>query len=167
RTGDSVIGQVIFRGSEGYRVDIGTATTANLDALAFEGATKRNKPNLKVGLLVYARISLAHKDMETELECLNPTTGKAEGYGELKGGILADNLDINKCKSLLEKNSPFMNTLMQGFGFPFELATAMNGKIWISAPSTSQTISVYRTIMKADKDGLESLNDEWFADIED
>lgn len=123
--------------------------------------------NTQVGSLVYARISLAHKDMETELECLNPTTGKAEGYGELKGGILADNLDINKCKSLLEKNSPFMNTLMQGFGFPFELATAMNGKIWISAPSTSQTISVYRTIMKADKDGLDSINDDWFADIED
>lgn len=39
---------MIFRGADGYRVDVGSASTANLDALAFEGATKRNKPNLKV-----------------------------------------------------------------------------------------------------------------------
>jgi hypothetical protein len=31
-------------------VDIGTSQMASLDALAFEGATKRSKPNLKVGL---------------------------------------------------------------------------------------------------------------------
>jgi len=29
-------------------VDIGSAQMATLDALAFEGATKRSKPNLKV-----------------------------------------------------------------------------------------------------------------------
>ena len=29
-------------------MDIGSATMATLDALAFEGATKRSKPNLKV-----------------------------------------------------------------------------------------------------------------------
>ena len=33
---------------EGFRVDIGSAHPASLDSLAFEGATKRNKPNLKV-----------------------------------------------------------------------------------------------------------------------
>jgi exosome complex component RRP40 len=33
---------------EGFRVDIGSAHPASLDGLAFEGATKRNKPNLKV-----------------------------------------------------------------------------------------------------------------------
>lgn len=31
-------------------MDIGSAQAASLDALAFEGATKRNKPNLKVRL---------------------------------------------------------------------------------------------------------------------
>lgn len=116
---------------------------------------------------MYARISLAHKDMETELECLNPSTRKAEGYGELKGGLLANNLNINNCKSLLEKNSAFMNTLMQGFGFPFELATGLNGKIWISAPSPTQAISVYRTILKADKEGIDALTDDWFAEVEE
>ena len=39
---------IIARHAEGYRVDIGSAQMAALDALAFEDATKRNKPSLKV-----------------------------------------------------------------------------------------------------------------------
>lgn len=33
-----------------FRVDIGAHVTANLSDVAFEGATKRNKPNLKVSV---------------------------------------------------------------------------------------------------------------------
>lgn len=47
--GEPVIGVIVARHAEGYRVDIGSAQMAALDALAFEDATKRNKPNLKVG----------------------------------------------------------------------------------------------------------------------
>jgi exosome complex component RRP40 len=42
------VGTVIARSGEGWRVDIGGAHMAYLDGLAFEGATKRSKPNLKV-----------------------------------------------------------------------------------------------------------------------
>lgn len=45
---ESVIGVVIARSGENWRVDIGSAHMASLDGLAFEGATKRNRPNLKV-----------------------------------------------------------------------------------------------------------------------
>lgn len=45
---ESVIGIVLGRSGEGWRVDIGSAHPALLDGLAFEGATKRSKPNLKV-----------------------------------------------------------------------------------------------------------------------
>jgi exosome complex component RRP40 len=45
---ESVIGTVIARSGENWRVDIGAAHMANLDGLAFEGATKRNRPSLKV-----------------------------------------------------------------------------------------------------------------------
>ena len=63
---------------------------AQLDALAFEGATKRSKPNLKIGTLVYARVVSALRDMEPELECVDGATGKAEGFGELKAGLVVD-----------------------------------------------------------------------------
>ena len=73
---------------ESYRVDIGGPHPAALPVLAFEGATKRNKPNLEVGALVYARVSLANKDMEPEIECINPSSGKADGFGELNDGFM-------------------------------------------------------------------------------
>lgn len=47
---ESVVGTIVARHGEGYRVDIGGAHMASLDALAFENATKRNRPNLKVRL---------------------------------------------------------------------------------------------------------------------
>ena len=46
--GDPVIGIITMRLSEAYRVDIAEALPATLDHLAFQGATKRNKPDLKV-----------------------------------------------------------------------------------------------------------------------
>lgn len=39
---------------------------------------------------MYARVSLANRDMEPEVECLDPATGKSEGFGELKGGLVLD-----------------------------------------------------------------------------
>ncbi|KAG8934473.1 exosome non-catalytic core subunit rrp40 [Tulasnella sp. 417] len=45
---ESVVGIITNRSGEGYRVDIAGAHTAYLDSLSFEGASKRNKPNLKV-----------------------------------------------------------------------------------------------------------------------
>ena len=41
-----------------------------------------------MGSLLYARVSLAHKDMDPELECFDAQTRKAEGFGELKGGFV-------------------------------------------------------------------------------
>lgn len=43
-----MVGVIIQKVGEGFRVDIGSAHYASLDGLAFESATKRNKPNLKV-----------------------------------------------------------------------------------------------------------------------
>jgi exosome complex component RRP40 len=44
----------------------------------------------QIGTLLYARVSLAHRDMEPEIECFDPSTGKSEGFGELKGGLVVD-----------------------------------------------------------------------------
>lgn len=43
---------------------------------------------LQIGTLVYARVTIASRDMEPELECFDATTGQAGGYGELKGGLM-------------------------------------------------------------------------------
>ncbi|CAG8517477.1 7829_t:CDS:2 [Funneliformis mosseae] len=86
--GESVLGIVTYKGGEFYRLDIGSAHQATLSNTAFENATKKNRPILNIGSLVYARVSSANKDMEPELECINPSTNKADGFGELEGGYV-------------------------------------------------------------------------------
>lgn len=180
---EPVVGIVSARQGEGWRVDIGAAHQASLDGLAFEGASRRNRPNLKVrssyieqvpnaninqiNALVYARVSLAHKDMEPELECFDAQTRKTEGFGELKGGFLVRcSLKMSrKCvilsittalahreyRSLLDPNYFFLPLL--GSRFPLDAAVGTNGRVWISAKEVKQTIAAARCIEAADPDG--------------
>ncbi|KAJ3039922.1 exosome non-catalytic core subunit rrp40 [Rhizophlyctis rosea] len=146
-TNENILGIVTHRISEGYRVDIGAAQPATLDQFAFEGATKRNKPNLEVGTLVYAKVTVANKDMEPEIECLNQSTKKADGYGEIKGGHLF-RVSLAMARSLLDPSSPLLKLLSQSF--PFEIAVGMNGRIWINAAQTIQVITAANILQKAD-----------------
>ena len=43
--------------------------------------------SLQVGSIVYGKLAVANKDMESELVCVSES-GKAEGMGELEGGYL-------------------------------------------------------------------------------
>ncbi|KAF9485918.1 exosome complex exonuclease RRP40 [Pholiota conissans] len=160
---ESVIGTVIQKVGESYRVDIGSAHPASLDSLAFEGATKRNKPNLKVGSLIYARVSLAHKDMEPELECFDAQTRKSEGFGELKGGFVV-RCSLKMCRELLDPKH-FLLPLLGG-RFPLEVAVGLNGRVWVSAKEIKQTIALVRCIEAADPDGggLDVQNIKSFLD---
>ncbi|KDQ11144.1 hypothetical protein BOTBODRAFT_82059, partial [Botryobasidium botryosum FD-172 SS1] len=144
---ESVIGIITNKHAEGYRVDIGGAHNASLDALAFEGATKRNKPNLKIGSIVYARVSLAHKDMEPELECFDAQTRKAGGFGELRAGFLV-NCSLGTCRALLDPKH-FLIPLF-GARFPLEIVTGMNGRVWVSTEDPRHTIALARCIEAVD-----------------
>ena len=46
--GENVIGIVTSKAGDAFRVDIGTSEPASLSYLGFEGATKRNRPDVKV-----------------------------------------------------------------------------------------------------------------------
>jgi len=90
--GDTVVGVVLERRSEAYRVDVGGATAAFLPLLAFDGASRRNKPELPVGTLVYARVSGVDRHADAELTCevadgpkRDWVTGESV-FGELRGG---------------------------------------------------------------------------------
>jgi exosome complex component RRP40 len=92
---DLVIGTVIDKLGESYKVDLGGAAPAVLSALAFEGATRKNRPLLTVGSVVYARVAVANKDMETELVCTaKQGASSVDGLGELTGGY------VFKCGSM-------------------------------------------------------------------
>ncbi|TFY83104.1 hypothetical protein EWM64_g913 [Hericium alpestre] len=126
-----VVGMVTGRMGEGWRVDIGAAHHASLDALAFEATIDSALSDplnvIKVGSVIYARVSLAHKDMEPELECFDAQTRKAEGFGELKGGFLV-RCSLRMSRSLLDPHYFLLPFL--GSRFPLDAAVGMNGRVW-------------------------------------
>ncbi|SCZ90118.1 BZ3500_MvSof-1268-A1-R1_Chr9g10715 [Microbotryum saponariae] len=128
---EPVIGIIIARHAEGYRVDIGSSQAASLDALAFEGATKRNKPNLKVGTLVYGHLLATPPFSEPEISCVDAATQKAAGFGELAGGFLIRHVELGRCRALLSPKHPILERL--GAQFAFEIAVGMNGRVWVKA----------------------------------
>jgi len=81
-----VIGQVLNAGKDSYTLSLGSSHSASLPNLSFEGATKRHHPQMDVGALVYARVTLAEKHTEPEVSCVDPETGKGEGFGPLRLG---------------------------------------------------------------------------------
>lgn len=118
--GDHVIGVVVEKHAEEYRLRVGAAALATLPTLAFDGATKRNRPHLEVGTLVYARVVLANKDMEPEVSCAAPPgvgakdwVTKESVFGELEGGNVFD-CPQALCRELLATDSAVLDALGGG-----------------------------------------------------
>ena len=169
KVGDQVIGIIDDKGTDYYKVNIfsGINSIALLGRLAFEGATKRNKPELKKGDIVYARITMANKDIDTELTCLSNTGSKKEWttnetiYGELCNGLLLHLPNISKVNSLLLPDCIVLNAL--GKHFSYEVAIGMNGLIWIRSPDNMITIIIRNAILNCqyiNENEIEAMVDE-------
>ncbi|KAG5440629.1 hypothetical protein PCK2_000339 [Pneumocystis canis] len=151
--GDSVIGQVVVRHAEGYKVDLGSIRLAQLGALAFGNTTRKNRPNLQIGALVYAHVIYTDKEIEPEIECIDPTGQHPSIFGELKGGFLIHGISTRLCQKILEKDHPLLSTLSTSI--PFEIAVGLNGKIWIHSKHVGITIALVQAIKIC-----ESLNND-------
>lgn len=149
---DFVLGVIIEKLAEQYKVDIGASAPAMLSAVAFDGATRRNKPNLQVGTLVYARVVVANRDMDTEVSCESKVgkkdwvTGEST-FGEIKGGDVCK-LSLTHAKRLLDGLSPVLELL--GRSIPYELAIGANGRVWINAEAAKNTVAIGNAIMNSE-----------------
>ncbi|KAG7731106.1 hypothetical protein KL948_003386 [Ogataea haglerorum] len=86
---DFVVGTIVGSFGESYKVSLANfSTPAVLGFYAFPNASKKNRPRLKTGDLVYARVASVDPDLDVELECFDATTGKEGGFGHLEGGFL-------------------------------------------------------------------------------
>ncbi|KIW31342.1 uncharacterized protein PV07_02999 [Cladophialophora immunda] len=137
KAGDLVIAQVRISTADFFHVYINPySPQAFLPQLAFEGATKKTRPQLKANDLVYAKVVSAQKNMEIELSCVNPSTGKAEpdGLGPLNGGMVFD-VSPGLAERLLKKQGVValeeLGSRLQG---GFEIAVGKNGKVWVDCP---------------------------------
>ncbi|EZA51495.1 exosome complex component RRP40 [Ooceraea biroi] len=145
--GENVIGIVTQKSGDIYKVDIGASEQATLSYLAFEGATKKNRPDLQVGDVVYAKLLVASRDMEPELVCVD-SQGKENELGQLSSDGMMFTCSLSLVRKLLNPDCPLFRML--GRSQAYEIAAGMNGRIWIKARTVQETIAVANAILAAE-----------------
>jgi len=143
---DMVVGVIKERHGDNYKVDIGSSQLATLSILSFEGASRKNKLNIKNGALIYCRVILANKDMEPEISCMSARS-KAEGYGELNDGYMFK-CSIGLSYNLLRDDSVVLSSL--GSIVPFEIAVGLNGRVWVHSASRKHTVIISNAIINSE-----------------
>ncbi|KAI9819144.1 MAG: exosome non-catalytic core subunit rrp40 [Pycnora praestabilis] len=157
--GDLIIATTHHSSLDFYHCSITPYTShAQLPQLAFEGATKKTRPILAPGALVYARISLANKHMEPELECVHPSTGKADGLGELKGGMVFD-ISLGMARRLMMPKAREQGgvSVLEDLAerVPFEIAVGRNGRVWVDSGGVKSTLIVGRALQETDREDVD------------
>ncbi|KAJ8921699.1 hypothetical protein NQ315_010609 [Exocentrus adspersus] len=149
KKGDLVLGVVAKKAGDSLKVDIGSAEFAALPMLAFEGATKKQKPDVQVGDVIYARLLSAHREMEPELICVD-SYFKAGRLGVLPNDGFLINISLNLTQRLLDIKDPLLPTL--GKKFPYEIVLGVNGRMWLNAKQRKDILTLLRCIEAAEAD---------------
>lgn len=145
--GDLVIGIITGAFADSYRVSLDNfSTPVSLSYMAFPNASKKNRPTLKIGDLCYARVCNAEKELESQIECIDSTTGQDSGFGLLEDGMVVD-VSLSFARHLLfDDDFPLLTLLAQYC--KFEIAIGTNGKIWVKADDVRNTLACYRSILQ-------------------
>ena len=158
--GDLVVAQIHRMSGESWQCIITPATqTALLHHLNFEATSKKVRPNLKTGDLVYARVARCQRDEDVELECVDPATHKANGMGPLKGGMVfgvspsfARRMMMGTDRGGVSKGHVVVLE-EAGQKVRFEVAVGRNGRVWIDSGSLKATMVIGRLLTNCDEEG--------------
>lgn len=106
-----------------------------LSNVSFNAASKRHRPNIKVGQAVICHITSACAHLDTEVSCEDPTTQKDWVTNEVFFGPLPENgllidLPMPWCKALMERGSSVVPLVGQ-YMKPFEVAIGTNGRAYV------------------------------------
>ncbi|KAI4210231.1 MAG: hypothetical protein LQ351_006909 [Letrouitia transgressa] len=131
-----------------------------LPHLAFENATKKTRPQLAARSLVYAKVVSASRHLDPEIACCNTSTGKADGMGELKGGMVFD-VSLGMARRLLlppgrqrdDGGLVVLDELAEKLAF--EIAVGRNGRLWVKANTVRETMAVGKAVQETDKRALD------------
>lgn len=142
-----MVGVVTQKAGDIFRVDIGGAEHASLSYLAFEGATKKNRPDVVVGDVIFAKLLVASKDMEPELICVD-SHGKKGKLGVLSSEGMLFDCSLSLVRKLLHPNCQLLKLLAKEQAY--EIAIGMNGRVWVKARSIQETIAASNAILAAE-----------------
>ncbi|KAK1444844.1 hypothetical protein BgAZ_107500 [Babesia gibsoni] len=132
-------------------LDIGGLCDAILPAVdGFRGATKRNRPNLVEGDLVFCQVTREYKnrELQTEVSCINVDdmkqwSTKETYFGHLEDGFMFSvPIPYSYCLSgqqcfVLKKCSK---------RFKYEIAIGLNGRVWVRGMNEKETLLIARYI---------------------
>lgn len=148
---DVVIGIITQKSFEYYKLNINSSREGYLSSIEFEGATKKTKPNLQVGDIVFSRVIHENKFDNTILSCKDLEGSKNWSSGESRFGVLnGGNLyKINRlhCFKLLTEDDWVIDRLRDFC--EFEICIGMNGNIWINAETDDDSEKIYQSILKS------------------
>ena len=92
--------------------------------------------------------------MDPELECVNPSTGKADGLGELMSGMVFD-ISLGMARRLMMPDPATQGGLVVleelAERLPFEVAVGRNGRVWVDAGDVVKTLAVGKAILEVDR----------------
>lgn len=149
---DYIIGTIVEKNVESYKVDVGNGQYGSLSTIAFDGATVHNCPKLHIGDLIYCRVGNVNSYLTPELTCCvldnkrDWVTGEAM-FGPLTGGMVV-NLSSKFVHQLLQNDNPVLNIL--GKKIKFDITIGMNGVVWVNSESVRHTIIIINTLSKVD-----------------
>lgn len=152
---DIIVATVKNSFSEGYILDFNGTSTGTLSHVAFDGATKRSRPFLENGAVIYCRVEKTVRDLDTEFTCKAPSgipikdwaSGEAF-FGELKGGYLFK-VSLRLSEKLLQPNCIVLECLAKQLAF--EIAVGMNGVVWIDAKKPIEIVLISNSIKQTEK----------------
>ncbi|XP_064477486.1 exosome complex component RRP40-like [Ornithodoros turicata] len=157
--GDCVIGIVTAKAGDNFRVNIGSSEQGSLSVFAFEGATKRSRPDVQVGDLVFTQVLSSCRDMEPELVCVN-SYGRKGMLGVLRSPTsFWMRVPIDLVNRLLSKDCPLLRSL--GQHIPFEISLGQNGRVWVNANTLANTLAVCDAISSAENLTMEQIKRRW------
>jgi exosome complex component RRP40 len=98
---------------------------------------------------------VANKHFEPEIECVNASTNKSDGLGELKGGMVFD-VSPGMARRLMMSEGKGGVVILEGCAerLAFEVAVGRNGKVWVCSKSVRETLAVGNALVTADSEGL-------------
>ncbi|KAK3114781.1 exosome non-catalytic core subunit rrp40 [Teratosphaeriaceae sp. CCFEE 6253] len=157
---DLVIAQIHHSSTDAFHCSLTPHTPfALLGQLAFEGVSKKTRPQLKSGDVVYARVSKVAKWEDVEIECVNSQTGKGEGMGPLKGGMVFEVSPAFARRLMMgtdrEGRSKGGVVVLEEVGekVKFEVAVGRNGRVWVDSGSVRETVGIGLLLQSADEEG--------------
>ena len=146
--GDKVIGKVLRKMADNYEMDVRSDRRALLGVLSFQGATKKSKPNLTDGDLVFCQIQSVPQYLLYKVTCISSKSTKIWNSGEAHFGHLSVGIEIiiPLFLAFFLSHDETLFELIRKY-LTFEVVVGINGILWFRAKSIKHTL-LLSTIFK-------------------